>query len=89
MFILTGASPPETVRHALLLVGAVLLGVVLMKMLSLVLSSKTRAWHFSPAAATGVDAAEKGDTRQLLLGKVPYDLQKRAIMHKVKNVHPT
>lgn len=40
-------------------------------------------WHHGPAVAMGVDAAEKGDNRRLLLGKVPYELQKRAILHKV------
>lgn len=45
---------------------------------------KGKIWHHVPAAAIGVDAAERGDTRRLLLEKVPYDLQKRAILHKVR-----
>lgn len=67
-----------------LLMGVVAIASLLIKAISLLISSKTTCnlWHFRPASATGVDAAEKGDTKRLRLEKVPYDLQKRAIMHK-------
>lgn len=74
----------ETLLRILFLTGlSVALFLVVTFFRSLV-DKQSKFWHHVPAAAIGVDAAERGDTKRLLLEKVPYDLQKRAILHKVR-----
>lgn len=82
----TGLSPAEIFRLIILLAG--LSGTCYLVAIFIgprIDNKKGTIWRHAgiPAAAIGVDAAEKGDTRRLLLEKVPYDLQKRAILHKV------
>jgi hypothetical protein len=63
------------------LLGLACLGTVVIVLLRLVV------WHgFTTSgkiAAAGLDAAEKGDTKRSLSTRIPYDLEKRAIMHRV------
>lgn len=76
-------TPPNGILRILqLFFGATTIVLLSCKAFFLLLSAKKKNWRLSPGTATGVDAAEKGDTRRLLLEKVPYDLQKRAILHK-------
>lgn len=77
------ASPNGAVHYLQLLIVTTTVFFVFLKIGLLVCKATKNKWHVSAEEATGVDAAEKGDTKRLLLGKVPYDLQKRAILHKV------
>lgn len=61
--------------------------LIFFKALSWLYSATKKACHRNYRTATGVDAAEKGDTRRLLLEKIPYDLQKRAILHKASGLN--
>lgn len=86
-----GLRPSEKLQLLVFLIGlsGALYYLVVTSLIghSRVGQKKGTIWHHHvPAASTGVDAAEKGDTRRLLLEKVPYDLQKRAILHKVSSV---
>lgn len=78
-------SPVGALRDLQLLFGGTILVLVFFKAILPLFWGKSKAWHLNPGTATGVDAAEKGDTTRLLLEKVPYDLQKRAILHKVSS----
>lgn len=87
----TGLGPSEKLPLLVFLIGLsgilYYLVVTSVRGHSRVSPKRGTIWHHHvPAASTGVDAAEKGDTRRLLLEKVPYDLQKRAILHKVSLV---
>lgn len=75
-------SPDGTVRYLQLLIGVATIVLVLFEAIFPFLSATKKVWHLGSRTATGVDAAEKGDTRHSLLAKVSYDLQKRAILHK-------
>lgn len=80
----TGTDTFELVRLVALSIGLISVLVFLFTAAGSHLPRKGTIWHHEPATATGVDAAEKGDTKRLLLEKVSYDLQKRAILHKVR-----
>lgn len=77
------ASPNGAAHYLQLLIGTTTVFFVFFKVGLLVFTATKKKWRVSAETATGVDAAEKGDTKRLLLEKVPYDLQKRAILHKV------
>lgn len=79
------ASPDGAAYYLRILIGTTTVFFVFLKVSLLVCTAAKKKWHVGAEAATGVDAAEKGDTKRLLLEKVPYDLQKRAILHKVSN----
>lgn len=77
-------ASPEGIAHYVPLLIRVAAFLLVLLQVGVFLSRATKkAWYLRAEAANGVDAAEKGDTKRLLLEKVPYDLQKRAILHKV------
>ncbi|KAJ4386448.1 hypothetical protein N0V93_009344 [Gnomoniopsis smithogilvyi] len=75
-------SPEGTARYSRLFIGVIIVGLIVSRAVVWLFPATSKAYHLSSRTATGVDAAEKGDTRRLLLEKVPYDVQKRAILHK-------
>ncbi|ORY62458.1 Rieske [2Fe-2S] iron-sulfur domain-containing protein [Pseudomassariella vexata] len=76
-------------QHVHILAVAACVGAIGFVIIRYFLASKRDGWHTwaarSLGAGIGLDAAEKGDTDRSwrsLAEEVPYDLEKRAIMHK-------